>query len=84
MAVPKNNKWSVCKEGKTKKYGYAKLTDHHDSFTFSNGAEKSRGFDYSPVEPVGGRKRSSVDDPLDMGDISEGTGVTSMLDRFWC
>ncbi|XP_064156000.1 synaptonemal complex protein 3-like isoform X1 [Anguilla rostrata] len=82
MAVPKNNKWSVCKEGKTKKYGYAKLTDHHDSFTFSNGAEKSRGFDYSPVEPVGGRKRSSVDDHLDMGDISEGTGVTSMLDRF--
>ncbi|XP_061112997.1 synaptonemal complex protein 3-like isoform X2 [Conger conger] len=81
MAAPKSKKWSVYKEGKTKKAGYAKFTDHQDSLTFSNGVEKRHGLDYSP-EPVGGRKRSSENDQLDMEDISEGTDVTTMLDRF--
>ncbi|KAJ8257199.1 hypothetical protein GJAV_G00182990 [Gymnothorax javanicus] len=74
MAAPVSNRWGVHKDGKTKKAGYAKLNDHHDSHT--------NGVDYPSAEPARGRKRGGANDPSDTGDTSEGTEVTALLDRF--
>ncbi|KAJ8373271.1 hypothetical protein AAFF_G00266820 [Aldrovandia affinis] len=43
-------------------------------------SNKSKG--HLPVETVGGRKRPSINDSLDLGDISEGADVSTMLGRF--